>query len=109
MFRTCRETWKRAPSLTLVPKGKASASDEPHGPVGSDGSEPHTMAKIFVIRPRLGPSWDIEQRFDVLIDGKPIAPIGLGETIVIDLPPGPHLVGARFATAGSPPILVETA
>ncbi len=39
------------------------------------------MAKLIVTRPRLGSLWDIEQRFDVLIDGNPNAPIGLGETI----------------------------
>ena len=71
MFRPCLETWVGAPSLTSVPKLNAPASDEPHESIGSDRSEPHTMAKLFVIRPRLGPSWDIEQRFDVLIDGKP--------------------------------------
>jgi hypothetical protein len=50
------------------------------------------MAKLIVTRPRLGSRWDIEQRFDVLIDGNPNAPIGLGEPIVIDLPPGRHQV-----------------
>jgi hypothetical protein len=67
------------------------------------------MAKLIVTRPRLGSRWDIEQRFEMLIDGKPNAPIGLGETIVIDLPPGPHLAKARLADAGSQPVVVGTA
>jgi hypothetical protein len=67
------------------------------------------MANLIVTRPRLGPLWDLEERFDVLIDGNPDAPIDLGETIVIELPPGPHLVSTRFASAGSQPIRVEAA
>ena len=67
------------------------------------------MAKLLVTRPRLGGRWDIEARFDVLIDGNPSAAIGLGETIVIDLSPGPHQVSARFDLARSQPILVDAA
>jgi hypothetical protein len=67
------------------------------------------MAKLVVARPRLGWRWDIDQRFDVLIDGKPTATIGLEETIVIDLPPGPHQVNARVTGAGSQPVLVDGA
>ena len=67
------------------------------------------MAKLVVARPGLGRRWDIDQRFDVLIDGKPTATIGLEETIVIDLPPGPHQVNARVTGAGSQPVLVDGA
>jgi hypothetical protein len=66
------------------------------------------MAQLIITRPRLGPRWDIEQPLDVLIDGLPSAPIGLGETIAIDLPPGPHQASARLDSAGSQPILVES-
>jgi hypothetical protein len=92
-----------------IPDCKAGVKDEAYGPIGSDRSGRNGMAKLIVTRPRLGSSWDIKDRFDVLIDGSPNAPIGLGETIVIELSPGRHLVGARFATSGSQPILVESA
>jgi hypothetical protein len=65
------------------------------------------MAKLIVTRPRLGRLWDTKLSFDVLIDGKPAAPIGLGETIAIDLTPGPHQVSARIARVGTQPIVVE--
>ena len=67
------------------------------------------MAKLIVTRPRLGWFSDMEQPFNVLIDGNPNTPIGPGETIVIDLPPGTHLVSAGSRIAGSQPILVEAA
>ena len=67
------------------------------------------MAKLLVTRPRLGSLWDIEARFEVLIDGNPNAPIGLGETIAIDLSPGAHQVSARIDGARSQPVLVDVA
>ncbi len=76
---------------------------------GSNRSGRHAVAKLIVTRPRLGCLWDIEKRLEVLIDGNPKAQIGLGEALVMDLPPGPHQVSARLASAGSQPVLVETA
>jgi hypothetical protein len=67
------------------------------------------MAKLIVTRPRLGPQWDIEPCFDLLIDGNPNASIGLGETVEVELPAGPHQVCARLPGAGSRSVLVDTA
>ena len=67
------------------------------------------MEKLIVSRPRLGSDWDIPQCLDVLIDGKSVSPIGLGETIMIDLPPGPHQVRARIARDVSQSVLVNMA
>jgi hypothetical protein len=53
------------------------------------------MAKLFVSRPRLGRLWDIEKPVEVLVDADPKAKISLGETILINLPRGPHQVGVR--------------
>jgi hypothetical protein len=65
------------------------------------------MAKLIVTRPRLGRRWDSSQNLDVLIDGEPAAPIGLGKTIAIELPPGPHQVRARINRVGSQPVALE--
>jgi hypothetical protein len=65
------------------------------------------MAKLIVTRPRLGQRWDKTPRFEVLVDDKPAAKIGLGETSELEVPPGPHLVRARIGGFGSQPVVVE--
>jgi hypothetical protein len=67
------------------------------------------MAKVLVTRPRLGRSWDTKQRFDILLDGAPAAPIGLGQTIQIELTPGPHGLGDRFERFRCQPMVFEAA
>jgi hypothetical protein len=67
------------------------------------------MAKLYVNRPRVGRHWDIEKPLEVLINADRKAQIGLGDTIVMDLPPGLHQVGVRLERVGSQPILVDTA
>ena len=67
------------------------------------------MAKLIVIRPRLGRPWDAQPSFNILIDGQPAATIRLGETIEIDLPPGPYQFRARIARLQSQPLVVELA
>ena len=67
------------------------------------------MAKLIVSRPRLGCGWDMPQSFDVVIDGESVSPIGLEETIVIDLAPGPHQVYARIARGRSQAVLINLA
>jgi hypothetical protein len=52
------------------------------------------VAKLIVSRPQIGRFWDPCQRFDVVIDGKPTATIGPGETIEFNVRPGPHRVRA---------------
>jgi hypothetical protein len=67
------------------------------------------MARLIVTRPRLGPRWDIEEPFDVVIDGNPTAKIALGDAIAMDLPPRPHQVSVRLVNAGSQSVLVDAA
>jgi hypothetical protein len=67
------------------------------------------MAKLIVVRPRLGRPWNAQPSFDILIDGQPAATIRIGETIEIDIPPGPHQFHARIARLRSQPLVVELA
>jgi hypothetical protein len=83
--------------------------DEMRSAVGPNLSGLHAMAKLIVSRPRLGCPWDMPQSFDVLIDGQSVSPIGLEETIVIDLAPGPHQVYARIASGRSQAVLINLA
>ena len=65
------------------------------------------MAKLIVIRPRLGRTWDARRSFDVLIDGQPAGAVGVGETIEIDLSPGRREVRLQCGRLGSRPVVVE--
>jgi hypothetical protein len=83
--------------------------DETYRAIGSDRDGRHTMGKLIVTRPRLAPGEDLECSFDIIIDGMLGTSIGLGETIDIELPTGPHQVSARVNLAGSQPVVVECA
>ena len=76
-------------------------------PIGSSRSGRHAMAKLIVMRPRLGDLWDNEDYLDVLIDGNPGASLGPGEEIVIHLPLGSYQVLARIKRGESQPVVLE--